>query len=157
NLKDNGRRRFILVQLPEELNPENPDQKTAADYCDHIGKPRNVAELSKERIRRVGANIREEYPLARDLDIGFRVLKVDTSNMEDVYYRPGELDQDRIPDLVDNIKPDRSAEDLLFQVLIDWGVDLTLPIARETIEGKDVYFVDENALVACFERGVTEE
>ena len=77
--------------------------------------------------------------------------------MQDVYYRPDEVEQAGLLDTVDNIKPDRSAEDLLFQVLVDWGVDLTLPIQRETVQGKSVFFVDGNALVACFETGVTEE
>jgi len=84
-------------------------------------------------------------------------VKIDTSNMQDVYYRPDQIDQKDLLAAVDNIKPDRSAMDLLFQVLVDWGVDLTLPIRRETVQGKTVFFVDENALVACFETGVTEE
>jgi adenine-specific DNA-methyltransferase len=90
-------------------------------------------------------------------DVGFRVLKIDSSNMQDVYYRPDEIDQGDLLSVVDNIKPDRSAEDLLFQVLVDWGVDLTLPIHCETVRDKTVFFVDGNALVACFETGVTEE
>ena len=94
---------------------------------------------------------------ATTLDIGFRVLKVDSSNMQDIYYRPDATRQDTLLDAIDNIKPDRTAEDLLFHVLIDWGVDLTLPIVRETLDGKTVYFVDQTALAACFERGVTEE
>ena len=89
-------------------------------------------------------------------DIGFRVLKVDTSNMKDVYYRPDELKQSDLLDMVDNVKEGRTAEDLLFQVLVDWGVDLTLPIRRETVHGKTVFFVDENALVACFENGIPD-
>ncbi|SUD62077.1 DNA methylase N-4/N-6 domain-containing protein [Ectopseudomonas oleovorans] len=91
------------------------------------------------------------------LDTGFRVLKIDTSNMKDIYYRPDQLSQADLFGAVDNIKPDRSGEDLLFQVLIDWGVDLSLPIRRETLLGKTVFFVDGNALVACFEQGISEE
>ncbi|OYV00444.1 MAG: site-specific DNA-methyltransferase, partial [Verrucomicrobiales bacterium VVV1] len=90
-------------------------------------------------------------------DIGFRVLKVDTSNMQDVYYRPDQIDQKDLLAAVNNIKLDRSPEDLLFQVLVDWGVDLMLPIQREIVQGKTVFFVDGNALVACFETGITEE
>ena len=90
-------------------------------------------------------------------DVGFRVLKVDTSNMKDVYYRPDELKQSDLLDMVDNVKEGRTAEDLLFQVLVDWGVDLTLPIRRETVQSKTVFFLDDNALVACFDRGITED
>ena len=88
---------------------------------------------------------------------GFRVLKVDTSNMQDVYYRPDEVKQADLLAAVDNIKPGRTSEDLLFQVLVDWGVDLTLPIRREIVQGKTVFFVDNNALVACFDTGITED
>jgi adenine-specific DNA-methyltransferase len=118
----------------------------------------NVAELSKERIRRAGKKILEsEWHPDWNCDVGFRVLTVDTSNMQDVYYRPDQIDQKDLIAAVDNVKPGRTAEDLLFQVLVDWGVDLTLPIQRETVQGKTVFFVDGNALVACFEAGVTEE
>lgn len=118
----------------------------------------NIAEVSKERIRRAGKKILEgEWHPEWNRDVGFRVLKVDTSNMQDVYYRPDQIDQKDLLTAVDNIKPDRTPEDLLFQVLVDWGVDLTLPIQRETIQGKTVFFVDGNALAACFETGVTEE
>lgn len=117
-----------------------------------------ISEISKERIRRAGTKILagEAHP-DWSRDVGFRVLKVDTSNMQDVYYRPDQLDQKDLLAAVDNIKPERSPEDLLFQVLVDWGVDLTLPIQREVVQGKAVFFVDGNALVACFETGVTEE
>lgn len=91
-------------------------------------------------------------------DTGFRVLKIDTSNMADIYYAPDALDKAKLDLFVDNIKPDRTPEDLLFQVMLDWGVDLALPIAKQTIQGKDVFFVDENALAACFDAhsGVNE-
>lgn len=89
--------------------------------------------------------------------MGFRVLKIDTSNMAEVYYTPDATNQGDLLAQVDSIKQGRTAEDLLFQVLVDWGVDLTLPIRRETVQGKTVFFVDENALVACFDTGVTEE
>jgi adenine-specific DNA-methyltransferase len=117
-----------------------------------------VSEISKERIRRAGKKILEgECHPDWNRDVGFRVLKVDTSNMKDVYYRPDELKQSDLLDMVDNVKPDRTAEDLLFQVLVDWGVDLTLPIRRETVQDKTVFFVDDNALVACFDGGITED
>ena len=95
--------------------------------------------------------------MGQNLDIGFRVLKVDTSNMKDVYYKPDSLTKDDLFEQIENIKLDRTPEDLLFQVLLDWGVDLSLPIAQETIEDKTVFFVDQNALAACFDKGVTEE
>lgn len=155
---DGKSRKFILVQLPEELDRENSAQGAAAEFCDKLGVKRNIAELSKERIRRAGKKILDGvcHP-DWDRDVGFRVLKVDTSNMKDVYYRPDELKQGDLLDMVDNVKEDRTPDDLLFQVLVDWGVDLTLPIRRETVQGKTVFFVDDNALVACFDKGVTED
>ncbi|MEY8838605.1 site-specific DNA-methyltransferase [Cribrihabitans sp. XS_ASV171] len=155
---DGKSRKFILVQLPEELDRENSAQGAAAELCDKLGVARNIAELSKERIRRAGKKILEGVTHPDwNRDVGFRVLKVDTSNMKDVYYRPDELKQSDLLDMVDNVKEGRTAEDLLFQVLVDWGVDLTLPIRRETVQGKTVFFVDDNALVACFDRGITED
>jgi adenine-specific DNA-methyltransferase len=138
-----------MVQMPEEV-----EQSSAAYKAGF----RTIGELAKERIRRAGAKTLEgDCHPEWNRDVGFRVLKIDTSNMQDVYYRPDEVDQKDLLEAVDNIKPDRTAEDLLFQVLVDWGVDLSLPIWRESVQGKTVFFVDENALVACFELGVTEE
>ncbi len=149
NAEDGGRRRFIMVQLAEACSPETGAFK--AGYA-------SIAEVSKERIRRAGSRIRKGKCHPNwNLDVGFRVLKIDTSNMKDVYYRPDQLSQADLFESVDNVKPDRSAEDLLFQVLVDWGVDLTLPIRRETLQGKTVFFVDDNALVACFDQGISEE
>jgi len=149
NAEDGGRRRFVLVQIPEPT-PDGSEARKAGFST--------VADITKERVRRAGAKVLEgECHPDWNRDVGFRVLKVDTSNMQDVYYRPDQIDQKDLLTAVDNIKPDRSAEDLLFQVLIDWGVDLALPIKRETVQGKTVFFVDGNALVACFEAGVTEE
>ncbi len=148
NAEDGGNRKFIMVQLPEAVDEKHEAYK--AGY-------KTIAEISKERIRRAGAQILEgDCHEDWSKDIGFRVLKVDTSNMQDVYYQPQQLDQKDLFASVDNIKPDRSSEDLLFQVLLDWGVDLTLPIRRESIQGKDVFIVDDNALVACFEQGISE-
>lgn len=149
NATQGGQRQCISVQLEENVAPD-----TVASRAGYSAIP----EISKERIRRSGRKLLEEESHPDwNWDIGFRVLKVDTSNMKDVYYRPDQLSQGDLLDSVDNVKPDRTAEDLLFQVLVDWGVDLTLPIRRETIQGKTVFFVDENALVACFDQGVTEE
>lgn len=158
--------RSILVQIPEDLNESlklatggaKQVTQNAINFMRNLKRPTTVAEICKERLRRAGQKILEgECHSDWNRDIGFRVLKVDTSNMQDVYYRPDQIDQKDLLAAVDNIKPDRSPEDLLFQVLVDWGVDLTLPIKRETVQGKTVFFVDGNALVACFETGVTEE
>ena len=148
NAQDGGNRKFIMIQLPEPCDTKSEAFK--AGY-------KNIAEIGKERIRRAGKKILEgTCHKDWNKDVGFRVLKVDTSNMEDVYYAPDATDQGFLGKLTDNIKPDRSPEDLLFQVLLDWGVELSLPIRKENIEGKNVFFVDENALVACFDKGINE-
>ena len=166
NAEDGGHRRHIMIQLAEACDEKSPAFK--AGYG-------TIAEIGKERIRRAGAKIRTELEAQLEgelpssdkhqeitaklahLDTGFRVLKVDTSNMADVYYRPDEITQDGLALQVENIKPDRSPEDLLFQVLLDWGVDLALPIEQETIVGKAVFFVDGSALAACFDTGLDED
>lgn len=149
NAKDNESRRFVLVQIPEQCNEKTDPFKNGVN---------SIAELSKERIRRAGKKIKTENALtAPNLDIGFRVLKIDSSNMKDVYYAPDAVQQGDLLAQVDNIREDRTAEDLLFQVLLDWGVDLALPITQEDIAGKKVFFVDGNALAACFETGINEE
>lgn len=149
NAKDGGNRKFIMVQLDEAAGEESEAFKAGF---------KTIPEVSRDRISRAGKQVLagECHP-DWNRDVGFRVLKVDTSNMKDVYYRPDELKQADLLDMVDNVKEGRTAEDLLFQVLVDWGVDLTLPIRRETVHSKTVFFVDDNALVACFERGLTEE
>ena len=139
NDEDGGSRRFIMVQLAEPCAPDSDAFR--AGY-------KTIAEIGKERIRRAGRQIAAE---SRRVDVGFRVFKIDTSNMADVYYAPDALDKTSLDLFIDNIKPDRTAEDLLFQVMLDWGVDLALPIETKTIQGKDVFFVDGNALAACFD------
>lgn len=142
-------RKFIVVQLPEAVS-----EKTEAASSGY----KTIADISKERIRRAGHKILEgECHLDWNKDVGFRVLKIDSSNMADVFYAPDETTQAGLLDFVDNIKPDRTPEDLLFQVLLDWGVDLTLPIRRKTLHGKTVFFVADNALAACFDSGITDE
>lgn len=150
NAIDDGERRFILVQLPEACDSSSEAYK--AGFA-------TIAEIGKERIRRVGKKIKKEAGLeGQNLDIGFRVLKVDTSNMKDVYYKPDAVKKDELFDHIENIKEGRTPEDLLFQVMLDWGADLlTSPISAEVIDGKTVFFVDQNALAACFDTGVTEE
>jgi adenine-specific DNA-methyltransferase len=151
NATDGGNRKFVMVQL---------DEKTRDDTAAHQAGFKSIPEVSRERIRRAGKSIlvgkcREGW----NKDVGFRTLKIDTSNMADIYYAPDALDKAKFDMFVDNIKPDRTAEDLLFQVMLDWGVDLALPIAKESIKDKEVFFVDGNALVACFDAhgGVDEE
>ena len=154
NSSDGGLRRFVMVQLPEIC-----DAKSAAINAGY----KTIADIGKERIRRAGRKIKQDYAGKGDidqLDIGFRVLKIDSSNMKEVFYTPDAVSQDLLSDQVNNIREDRTPEDLLFQVLLDWGVDLALPITQETIAGKTVFFVDANlgmpALAACFDTGVTE-
>jgi len=156
----------ILVQIPEDLKESlklatggaKKVTQNAINFMKHLGRRATVAEICKERIRRAGTKTLEgDCHQDWNQDVGFRVLKIDTSNMEDVYYRPDEVKQADLLTAVDNVKPDRTAEDLLFQVLVDWGVDLTLPIRREIVQGKTVFFVDDNALVACFDTGITED
>ncbi|CAA9892567.1 conserved hypothetical protein [Candidatus Methylobacter favarea] len=204
NAEDNGKRKFIMVQLPEACDEKSEAYKAVYQ---------TIAEIGKERIRRAGQKIKQvgealastgrekEQPVEAKasptasptnsptasatptIDIGFRVLKIDSSNMKDVYYTPDQLKQGDLEQFTDNIKDDRTAEDLLFQVLLDWGVDLTLPITQETIKIKDegerlkdeerresssfslspssfkeyqVFFVDDNALAACFDADINE-
>ncbi|OJA07233.1 site-specific DNA-methyltransferase [Halomonas sp. QHL1] len=152
NAEDGGNRRFIMVQLPEPC-----DEKSEAFKAGY----KNIAEISKERIRRAGKKIlASEKHESWNQDVGFRVLKIDSSNMEEVYYQPGELRQDMLSKATDNIRQDRIPEDLLFQVILDWGVDLSLPITQKDIAGKTVYFVDGSdkymALAACFDLDIDE-
>lgn len=146
NAEDGGDRRFILVQLPEALG-----EASAASRAGF----RSIAEIGRERIRRVGAGLllKSTHSLWGK-DIGFRVLKVESSNFADVLFAPDGIAQGSLDGFTDNIKPDRTPEDLLFQVMLDWGVDLALPISRQTIQGREVFFVDRddsNALAACFD------
>ena len=151
NAEDGGKRKFIMVQLPEVC-----DEKSEAYKTGYL----TIAEIGKERIRRAGKKIKADNADKEGIepvDIGFRVLKIDSSNMKDVYYTPDLVNQGDLFNWVDNIREDRTAEDLLFQVLLDWGVDLTLPILKETIAGKAVLFVDDNALAACFDEAINED
>jgi adenine-specific DNA-methyltransferase len=154
NAEDNGKRKFIMVQLPEVCAEDSEAAK--AGY-------KNICEIGKERIRRAGRKIVDESPLDRaELDIGFRVLKLDSSNMKNVYYTPQETVSDSgalavdLDGFVDNIKADRTAEDLLFQVMLDLGIFVSSKIEKCEIGGRLVYFVDNYKLLACFDR-VTDE
>lgn len=139
--------KFILVQLPEEVSETKKDQ----GY-------KTICEIGKERIRRAGKKIKEESPLTtQGLDTGFRVLKLDSSNMEDIYYTPKDISQANLFSLVDNVKPDRTAEDLLFQVMLELGATLDSKIATEVVSGKTIYNVADGYIVACFDKDVTDE
>ena len=146
NAEDGGNRKFIMVQLPEKT--EDKSEAYKAGY-------KNICEIGKERIRRAGKKVKEEAGLsAKNLDTGFRVLKLDSSNMEDVYYTPEEFNMGSL--FAENLKADRSNEDLLFQVMLDLGIELSAKINSKQIAGKNVHFVDDNYLVACFDRDVNE-
>lgn len=149
NAEDGGKRKFIMVQLPEETDVKSEAYK--AGY-------KNICEIGKERIRRAGAKIKEENPLGTmELDVGFRVLKCDSTNMENVYYNPDEYRSDMFEMLADNIKADRTPEDLLFQIMLDLGVLLSSKIEETKLGGKRVFNVADNFLIACFDTNVTEE
>ena len=146
NAEDGGKRKFIMVQLPEAT-----DEKSEAYKAGY----KNICEIGKERIRRAGKKIKEDSPLTtQDLDTGFRVLKLDSSNMQDVYYTPSEFNEQKLFD--DNIKPDRTEEDLLFQTMIDLGIELSAKIEKRSIAGKAVWSVSDGYLMACFDEEVNE-
>ena len=149
NAEDGGHRKFIMVQLPEQT-----DAKSEANKAGY----KTICEIGEERIRRAGKKIKEESPLTTtDLDTGFRVFKVDSSNMEDVYYRPADYNQGQMELFADNIKLDRTPEDLLFQVMLDLGILLSSDIQKTEIGGKKVFSVADGYLIACFDKDVTEE
>ena len=148
NAEDGGKRQFIMVQLPEVT-----DEKSEARRAGY----ENICEIGKERIRLAGRKVKEEAGImAQDLDIGFRVLKLDSSNMEDVYYTPDDFNANNLFTLADNIKTDRTSEDLLFQVMLDLGIELSAKIEKTEIAGKEVWCVDGGYLMACFDRDVNE-
>ncbi|PZQ45335.1 MAG: site-specific DNA-methyltransferase [Micavibrio aeruginosavorus] len=147
--------KFILVQLPEPLDPKDKEQKQAIDLCDQLGKPRNLAELSKERLRRVSKKIKEENPLFGG-DLGFKVFKLDTSNIKTWEAGFDTLKDDLIA-AADYIKQDRSSDDIVFELLLKYGLDLTVPIETRTIAGKKVYSIGMGALVVCLDNDVPME
>lgn len=165
NAIDDGNRKFVAVQLPENLD-DNYNKalgnsreivENAINLCDKLNKQHNLTEIGKERIRRAGKKIKEENLNAKDLDIGFRVLKLDSSCMKDVYYSPNKMQQDLLTQLEDNIKEDRTAEDLLFQVMLDMGVLLSSEIKTEIINGKTVFNVNDGDLVCCFDKNIDDD
>lgn len=159
NAEDGGNRKFIMVQLPEVC-----DEKSEAAKAGY----KNICEIGKERIRRAGAKIAAEVEEANAQlklgeepkcvpDIGFRVLKIDSSNFEDVKREPGAFQQDQLFGLADNVKPDRTSEDILFQLLPKFEIPYTAPIEKLCIGGKTVYSVEDDTLLACFDREVSED
>jgi adenine-specific DNA-methyltransferase len=148
NASDESARRFILVQLGESV--ETGSEAAKAGYA-------TISELSRERVRRAGQSVVQEAGLAGGgIDVGFRCLRIDTTNMTDVLRSPDETDQLALSNLESSVKPDRSGEDLLFQVLLDWGLELTMPITVDEIDGHEVFVVEDGALIACFESEVSE-
>lgn len=149
NAEDGGNRKFIMVQLPEET-PEDSETKRAGYNT--------IPEIAKERIRRAGKKIKEESPLTTaDLDTGFRVFRLDEGNYEDVKRSPKEFKQDQLDLFLNNIKADRNDLDLLFGCMLDWGVQLSLPMTQEVVDGKTIYTVNDGDLVACFAENVSED
>lgn len=148
NSMDGGHRKFIMVQLPEPCGEQSGAYK--AGY-------KNICEISKERIRCAGEKIKADSPLTTmDLDVGFRVFKLDESSMKDVYYSADQYDQQSLEDMVSNIKEDRTALDLFFGCLLDWGLPLSMPYRSEEIEGCTVHTYNDGDLIACFDRNIPE-
>ena len=148
NAEDGGHRKFIMVQLPEKCDEASEAYK--AGY-------KNICEIGKERIRRAGEKIKSESPMTtQDLDIGFRVFKLDESNMKDVYYAADEYDQRNLLDMMSNIKDDRTDLDLLFGCLLEWGLPLSMPYTSEQIEGCTVHTYNDGDLIACFDENIPE-
>lgn len=147
NAADGSNRRYILVQLPEPLNPDNKDQKTAADFCDKLRKPRNIAELTKERLRRAANKVKEDNPLFAG-DLGFRVFKLDSSGIRAWDPDSEHLDQTLLEN-IEHIKTGRSDQDLLYEFLLKLGFDLRVPVQEKTIAGKNVYSIEGGKLVTC--------
>lgn len=146
NAQDGGNRRYILVQLPESLDPENKDQKTAAQYCNKLGKSLTISELTKERLRRAGTKIKEEAAFAGDL--GFRVFKLDSSNIRAWEPAPEKV-AEAVQQSIDHLKTGRTEQDILFELLLKLGLELTVPVEMREIAGKTVYSVGAGTLIAC--------
>ena len=166
NAKYKSNIKFILVQIQEDLDKvletaKDKAKKTAQNainFLDSIGKAHTICEIGKERIRRAGAKIKADSPLTtQHLDTGFRVLKLDSTNMEDIYYSPKDTEQRNLFNMVDNVKPDRTSEDLLFQVMLELGATLDSKIEESKVDGKTIYNVGDGYLVACFDQDVSDD
>jgi adenine-specific DNA-methyltransferase len=155
NAADGGKRRFILVQLPEPLDPANKEQKTAAEFCDKLGKPRTIAELTKERLRRAAKKIKDENPLFSG-DLGFRVFKLDSSNIR--AWDPNRDDLDKtLLDSVEHLKEGRTETDILYELLLKLGLDLCVPIETRKLAGKEVHAVGGGVLMACLAPAISRD
>ena len=152
NALDRGMRRCFLVQLPERLDPGVKEQKVAAEYCDFIGKPRTLTELTKERLRRTATKIKDENPTS-DGDLGFRVFKLDTSNIR-AWESDGDNLEKTLLDSIDHIKPDRSQDDILHELLLKLGLDLCVPIETRTIAGKAVHSIGAGTLITYLDEHI---
>lgn len=162
NIHQDKKRKFILVQLPETINPSKASTerskkvaKNAIKLLDSLKRPHNICEIGKERIRRAAKKIHEDHPDAK-FDDGFRVLKLDDTNMNNVYYAAGDYTQDLLTMMESNIKSDRTDLDLLFGCLLEWGIPLSLPYTSEIIEGCTVHNYNDGDLMACFDENVPE-
>lgn len=163
NAQDKANRKYIMVQLPECLDEslktaETNSKKTiksAINFLESIKKPHLLSEIGKERIRRASKKVKEETNA--DIDYGFRVYRLDSSNMKEVYYKPQEYNQEQLAMLEDNIKEDRTADDLVAQIMLDWGLPLSLKIEQITVQGKTVYKIGENSLLACFDNNIDQD
>ncbi len=155
NAKDGGNRRYILVQLPEPLDPEKKEQKAAAEYCDKLGKPRTIAELTKERLCRAAKKIKEEHP-GWDGDTGFRVFKLDSSNIKAWNPQPDDVEA-QLEAFVDHIEEGRTEVDLLYELLLKLGLDLCVPIEQKEIAGKIVHAIGGGVLMTCLAEKITTE
>ena len=149
NAEDNGTRKFILVQLPEICSEKSDAYKMGY---------KTICEIGEQRLRLASKKLKEELGLlSNNLDIGFRVLKLDSSNMNDVFYNPKSFQQSLLDGMVSNIKEDRTPLDILFQVMLELGIELSAKIEERTIAGKQCFIVNENDIVACFDTGITDE
>jgi adenine-specific DNA-methyltransferase len=153
NASDGGKRKLILVQFPEKLEYDNKDQKQAIEFCDKLGKPRTIAELTKERLRRAGAKIKEENPMFSG-DIGFRVFKLDSTNI-----REWDPNRDNLAESleasVDHLKSNRAEQDILFELLLKLGLDLCVPMEQRTIAGKTVHSIGAGVLITCLDKSIS--
>lgn len=152
NAADGGNRRYVLVQLPESLDPDNKDQQTAAEICDRLKKPRNIAELTKERLRRAGKKVKKDNPKWKG-DTGFRVFKLDSSNIKAWDPATDNLEKD-LTEQIDHLKDDRSEQDILYEMLLKLGLDLCVPMETDTIAGKQVHSIGGGVLMACLDKQI---
>lgn len=155
NATDGSARRFITIQLPEPLDPNNRDQKTAADFCTKLGKPQNIAELTKERLRRAAAKVKEDAP-DFDGDLGVRIFKLDSSNIAAWEPEPSDLEGTLLAN-AEHLVPDRTEQDVLYELLLKLGLDLCVPIEKKDIAGKAVHSIGGGALIVCLADGLTKD